>query len=729
MIVLRALAKSPEDRFQTAEEMDAELERVAKGVGVTAETADAATYVLSGSALANAPTAVVPPRRPPAAARPSYRYADAPARRRPFWPWLLALLLVVAAGVAGWYAFGKIQHTLNGSGSVSVPNVVPLREDLAVQRLASKGLKANVHRRPNEDPKVNLGSVYEQNPVPGSRQDKGSAVDIFVSLGPPQVKVPDVKGNSRDQAISTLSGLGLKVKIRDVFSKETGNTVIAQFPLPDAKVDKGSTVQINVSKGLQPLTVPDVRGQQYDNAAGTLQGEGFAVARRDVESVQPKDVVIDQKPAGGTGLARGGTVTLYVSKGPKQSTIPDVTSQDEASAQADARAVGLRRRRAGSGHDRPEPGRDRALPGSAGRHEGQARLDGHDHRRTAASTKSVMPKVRVAVVMGGRSSEHEISLASAHSVLAAARPGPLRGRDGRDRPRRALGARLGHARRAGAGRALGRGDPSGADDPGPGDAFARWTSSSRSSTGRSARTAPSRGCSSSQTCRTWAPACSPRRSAWTRTSSSRCSATRGFRLRRASPFARRRASRTRSAIPVFVKPARLGSSVGITKARGEKELQAGIELAFRHDEKVLVEEFVSGVEVECSVLGNEDPIASIPGEIVANSDWYDYSAKYDEGGMDLIIPPRVPQEAIDRVQELSVAAFRATECEGMARADCFVRDDGEVLINELNTIPGFTATSVYAKLFEASGIPYEELLDRLVQLALERHERRARLKF
>jgi D-alanine-D-alanine ligase len=181
--------------------------------------------------------------------------------------------------------------------------------------------------------------------------------------------------------------------------------------------------------------------------------------------------------------------------------------------------------------------------------------------------------------------------------------------------------------------------------------------------------------------------------------------------------------------PVFVKPARLGSSVGISKARGDDELRAAIELAFRHDEKILVEEFVSGVEVECGVLGNQEPFASIPGEIVANSDWYDFSAKYDEGGMELVIPPRVAQEAIDRVQELSVQAFRATECEGMARADCFVRDDGEVLVNELNTIPGFTATSVYAKLFEASGIPYEELLDRLVQLALERHERRGRLKF
>ena len=181
--------------------------------------------------------------------------------------------------------------------------------------------------------------------------------------------------------------------------------------------------------------------------------------------------------------------------------------------------------------------------------------------------------------------------------------------------------------------------------------------------------------------------------------------------------------------PVFIKPARLGSSVGITKARSPDELQAGLVLAFRHDEKVLVEEFVDGVEVECSVLGNLEPVASIPGEIVANADWYDYSAKYDEGGMELIVPPRVSQEAIERVQEVSVQAFRATECEGMARADCFVRDDGEVLVNELNTIPGFTATSVYAKLFEASGVPYEELLERLIALALERHERRGKLEF
>ena len=185
--------------------------------------------------------------------------------------------------------------------------------------------------------------------------------------------------------------------------------------------------------------------------------------------------------------------------------------------------------------------------------------------------------------------------------------------------------------------------------------------------------------------------------------------------------------------PVFVKPARLGSSVGISKANDEEELAAAVALAFEHDEKVLVEEFVDGVEVECGVLGNERPEASVPGEIVSHgfdgADWYDYSAKYADGGMDLVIPPRLDEATIERVQELAVRSFVAGECEGMARVDFFVKPDGEVLVNELNTIPGFTATSVYAKLFAASGVPYPELVDRLVQLALERHERRSRLKF
>jgi D-alanine-D-alanine ligase len=184
--------------------------------------------------------------------------------------------------------------------------------------------------------------------------------------------------------------------------------------------------------------------------------------------------------------------------------------------------------------------------------------------------------------------------------------------------------------------------------------------------------------------------------------------------------------------PVFVKPARLGSSVGISKVREEAELEAAVELARQHDEKVLVEEFVPGVEIEVGVLGNREPIASLAGQVVSHfNDWYDYSSKYDEGGSDLLVPPpTLTEEQCERAQRLAVEAFVATDCEGMARVDFFVREaDGEVIVNELNTIPGFTATSFYARLFEASGIPYRELLDRLVELALERHERKARLKY
>ena len=129
------------------------------------------------------------------------------------------------------------------------------------------------------------------------------------------------------------------------------------------------------------------------------------------------------------------------------------------------------------------------------------------------------------------------------------------------------------------------------------------------------------------------------------------------------------------------------------------------------------------------MLGNRDPVASVVGEIVAHAEWYDYSAKYDEGGMDLIVPARISAEAAEEVRRIAVDSFVATECEGMARIDFFVRPGGEVVVNEINTIPGFTATSVYAKLFEASGIAYADLLDRLIGLALERHERRSRLEF
>jgi D-alanine-D-alanine ligase len=184
-------------------------------------------------------------------------------------------------------------------------------------------------------------------------------------------------------------------------------------------------------------------------------------------------------------------------------------------------------------------------------------------------------------------------------------------------------------------------------------------------------------------------------------------------------------------LPVFVKPARLGSSVGIGRVDRADGLDEALSAAFAHDSLVIVEAAASGLEVECSVLGNDSPIASEPGEIMVTggtSGWYDYEAKYTPGGMELVVPARVPESVRERIRSLAVAAFMRSRCTGLARVDFFV-DGDQVLVNELNTMPGFTRTSVYAALFAASGIPYPELLDRLVRLGVERHESEARNRF
>jgi D-alanine-D-alanine ligase len=182
-------------------------------------------------------------------------------------------------------------------------------------------------------------------------------------------------------------------------------------------------------------------------------------------------------------------------------------------------------------------------------------------------------------------------------------------------------------------------------------------------------------------------------------------------------------------LPVFVKPARLGSSVGISKAGTADELREALEEAWRHDPLAIVEALSRGMEVECSVVGNDDPVASEPGELVVNADWYDYDAKYKPGGMDLVVPARLEDATRARVRELAVEVFKRVGCAGLARVDFFVEDGSRVLVNELNTMPGFTETSVFPKLFEESGLAFPDLLSRLVELALERHERERTYRF
>ncbi|MBP3633677.1 MAG: D-alanine--D-alanine ligase [Oscillospiraceae bacterium] len=174
--------------------------------------------------------------------------------------------------------------------------------------------------------------------------------------------------------------------------------------------------------------------------------------------------------------------------------------------------------------------------------------------------------------------------------------------------------------------------------------------------------------------------------------------------------------------PVFVKPAGTGSSVGVSKARDREELMAALELALRYDRKVLVEEFIDGKEIECAVMGNDTPVASVCGEVDPGANFYDYEAKYITDTSSLYIPARIDDAAAEQVCELAVKIYSALDCCGLSRVDFFVKKDGEVVFNEINTIPGFTSISMYPKLFEASGIPTTQLIDDLLELALESHQ-------
>lgn len=182
-------------------------------------------------------------------------------------------------------------------------------------------------------------------------------------------------------------------------------------------------------------------------------------------------------------------------------------------------------------------------------------------------------------------------------------------------------------------------------------------------------------------------------------------------------------------LPLFIKPANLGSSVGINKVKSKRGFEQATLEAFKYDKKILVEECIEGREIECSVLGNEKPIASISGEVIPQHEFYSYEAKYiDENGAILMIPAKIPKSIATKVQQLAIKAFVTLCCEGMARVDLFLTPRNKVYVNEINTIPGFTKISMYPKLWEASGISYSQLIDRLISLALERFERDKKLR-
>jgi serine/threonine-protein kinase len=337
-VALRALAKDPADRYHSAEEMDSDLERIARGIGVSAETAEAATTVLAGANGDEAAT-TIRPSVPAAAGGTTYtpgRYYeyDEPPRRRSIWPWLLGTLLVALALVGGWFAWQEVQSELSAAQPVAVPDVTGSVERLAVQQIRDAGLKELVERRPNDEG-VEAGIVFEQDPQPGDRIERGNFVTIVVSTGPSKVRVPNVVGQSRDQAVSQLTQAGLRPNVVPVNSLEPVDRVLATDPKAGTEVIVDTAVRVNVSKGPKPIVVPNVIGMPFESAESTLQGAGFAVSRENVQdSDQPEGVVVGQSPSAGTQQSKGTVITLQVSEGPQSSQVPDVTSQTEADATA-----------------------------------------------------------------------------------------------------------------------------------------------------------------------------------------------------------------------------------------------------------------------------------------------------------------------------------------------------------------------------------------------------------
>ncbi|MDF2751583.1 MAG: serine/threonine protein kinase [Gaiellaceae bacterium] len=339
-VVLRALAKDPAERYRAAEEMDSDLERIARGIGVSAETAEAATSVLSRTEVTDSLTTVGPATAAPTYTPGRYYEYDAPPRRRSVWPWLLALLLLAGALVGGWYVYQSIQDQLSATEAVTVPDVEGIREALAVQEIRDAGLEANVRRQPNAD--VPRGIVASQDPEPPQRADRGTFVTIIVSSGKPKVTVPDVVGDDRDDAVVELRDAGLTPNVVEVNSPEDPGRVLATAPKAGDVVVEGTSVRVNVSKGPRPIEVPNVIGQAFESAESTLLGAGFAVDRADVEDSADPGIVVGQDPPAGSEQGRGSTVTLQVSQGPSTQAIPDVTSQDVAQARQTLRDLGFR---------------------------------------------------------------------------------------------------------------------------------------------------------------------------------------------------------------------------------------------------------------------------------------------------------------------------------------------------------------------------------------------------
>jgi serine/threonine-protein kinase len=338
LVVMRALAKNPSERYHTAEEMDADLRRISRGMAISPATEEAATAIISRPPTAVTEVKSPPPSVPYAPPAAYYDYQEPP--RRSYWPWFLASLFVVAAILGGFFLYQQVQDQLSGAKTVGVEDYRQQREADAKVRILRIGLKPQIVRQPNAS--VDETYVFKQSPQPGERTQKGNFVTIYVSTGPPKTTVPNVVGEPVDKALSDLQDRKLKGRVVRVDASKPEGEVVSQSPTAGATATEGSRVVLRVSKGPQPVAVPNVVGMPFETANSTLLGRGFAVLRTDVDANDPKGIVVAQDPASGTSQAVGTTIKLSVSKGPTTSTVPNVTSLSQRDAIAQLRASGFR---------------------------------------------------------------------------------------------------------------------------------------------------------------------------------------------------------------------------------------------------------------------------------------------------------------------------------------------------------------------------------------------------